>query len=184
MYPNVVFDNIDSSFVEKCFLQAHQGFKDLYANKIILSQKPLGKTNMQAQPVRNLHFWSKKKRAYRITMSNHIKFEQYFKPEELSEEVLVGWFAHELGHVMDYLDRSGWDLIKFAMGYLFFENHRVGTERRADVFAINAGFSDHLVATKQFILEHADLPGFYKQRIKKYYLSIEEVEELRLDKIL
>jgi hypothetical protein len=119
MHPHVVFDNIDSSFVEKCFLQAHQGFKDLHANKIILSRKPLGKTNMQAQPVRNLHFWSKKKRAYRITMSNHIKFEQYFKPEELSEEVLVGWFAHELGHVMDYLDRSGWDLIKFAMGYLF-----------------------------------------------------------------
>lgn len=184
MHQNVVFDNISSPYIRKCFLRAYQGFEALHYNKIILSRRSLSKTNMQAQPVRNLHFWNRKKRAYRVTLSNHIELEQYFKPEDLPEEVLVGWFAHELGHIMDYLNRSGWNLIKFALGYLLFENHRVGTERRADVFAIERGFSDQLVATKQFILEHADLPKKYKRRIKKYYLSVEEVEELRLDKII
>ncbi len=184
MHPNVVFDNIHSSFIKQCFLTAHEGFPDLHENKVILSRKPLGKTNMQAQPVRNIHFFNKKKRAYQVTLSNDIELEKYFKPEDLPEEVLVGWFAHELGHVMDYFDRSGWNLIRFAVGYLLFENHRIGTERRADVFAIKKGFADYLVATKQFILDHSKLPEEYKQRIKKYYMTVEEVEELRLDKVI
>lgn len=184
MHLNVVFDNITSTHIRQCFIQAHQKFEELHQNKIILAKRSLDKTNMQAQPVINWSFWNKEKRAYQITLSNHIELEQYFRPEILPEEILIGWFAHELGHLMDYRARSGWEMITFALKYLFSNDHRVKTERLADVYAIEKGFSDYLVATKKFILEHADLPDKYKERIKKYYLSIEEVEELRLDKVI
>ncbi len=194
MHPNVVFLNIDSPFVKKCFLEVHQAFEELHQNKIFVRFKALKKTNMRAQPVPNLRFWSKKTRQYRITISDHIELEQYFNLEELPGKVLKGWFAHELGHITDYSDRSAFNLIKFGIGYLFFPTHRIGTERRADIFAIEKGFSEYLVETKKFILQHSKLPNDYKSRIEKYYLSVEEVgilsrhleemEELRLDKII
>jgi len=194
MPSNVAFDNIESSFLKNCFLKVHQVYKELHNNKIYLRRRALEKTNMQAQPVINRFFWNKKKRHYHITISNDIELEQYFKIKELPEDVLIGWLAHEMGHLMDYAGRSGWSLLKFGLGYLLFPTHRIGTERRADVFAIEKGFSEYLVATKKFILEHSKLPNTYKERIERYYLSVEEVgilsqqveEEvsLRLDKII
>ena len=38
--------------------------------------------------------------------------------------------------------------------------------------------SHYILKTKNFILNHADITPIYKARIKKYYLSPEEIMEL------
>ena len=91
---------------------------------------------------------------------------------------MVGWIAHELGHIMDYLNRSKPNLIWFGIKYLLSENHIVEAERSADTFAIQQGAEHYILKTKDFILNHASISAKYKDRIKKYYLSPEEIMEL------
>lgn len=172
---NVRFKHIGPGFVRDCFLEALQGFPELEEHEIVLQQSRVSSSNMRAQPLFNLGFFRRARRGYKIEISNHPNFAQYLDLEDLPAEVLVGWFAHELGHVMDYLKRNAWDMIKFALGYWFFSNFRVGAERKADIYAIQQGFAPELIATKKYILAHSDLPNHYKERIDKYYLSPEEV---------
>ncbi len=51
-------------------------------------------------------------------------------------------------------------------------------ERTADTYAIQHGMGDYILKTKNFILDNANLSEKYKQRIRKLYISPEEVMEL------
>lgn len=172
---DIEFKNIKQNFVRNCFRKALQGYPELAERKITLLMRPVARTNMRAQPVIDFYFFNKKRRRYKIEISNHPNFARYLSLEDLPETVLVGWFAHELGHVLDYLHRSAWNMIKFGLGYWWFHNFRIGAERKADVFAIQNGFADEVIATKKYILEQSSLPNRYKDQIRKYYLSAEEI---------
>ncbi|PHI18755.1 hypothetical protein CEQ90_16500 [Lewinellaceae bacterium SD302] len=115
-------------------------------------------------------------------MSDHLEIAQYIKPDELPDNVLIGWFAHELGHIVDYQRRTVLSMIKFILGYILLPTFRSGSERRADLFALKNGFGKELMATKLYILEQSPLPDKYKDRIKKYYMSPDELELLLLNK--
>lgn len=73
------------------------------------------------------------------------------------------------------------NLIGFGIRYLFSENHIVKAERIADTYAVNRGMSDYILETKNFILNHADIDDSYKLRMKKYYLSPEEIMDIVAD---
>jgi len=187
------FVNTDAEHLKACFREAYQGFPELHNRQIIVRKLELKQTTMRAQPVVNHRFFSKKQRQYYIDFSDRMSANYQLKVENLPKEVLVGWFAHELGHVMDYLHRSGWNLMKFGIGYSFFSNFRIGAERKADLYAIAHGFADHIITTKKYILEKSKLPNDYKKRIEIYYMSPDEVAllaqdeeatKLRLDKVV
>lgn len=91
---------------------------------------------------------------------------------------MIGWLGHELGHIMDYQNRSWFNLILFGIKYLFVEKHIVEAERAADTFAVKNGMYTYILKTKNFILNHSELDETYKLRIKKYYLSPEEIMEI------
>ena len=137
---------------------------------------------MRAQPIFNGGIFNRKTRHYRVQMSNHVKIAQYVKPKDLPRDVVVGWFAHELGHVVDYHRKNLLSLIWFIIGYVLFPTHRTGAERRADLFALDRGFGAELMATKVYILDHSSLPNKYKKRIRKYYMSPDELELIIQDR--
>jgi isoaspartyl peptidase/L-asparaginase-like protein (Ntn-hydrolase superfamily) len=58
------------------------------------------------------------------------------------------------------------------------EKHIVEAERSADTFAVNQGMEEYILKTKNFILNHADIDENYKKRIKRYYLSPEEIMQI------
>ncbi len=182
MSPYVSFKNVTTDYLKDCFLKAHIAFDSLHYNPIYLQQLALPDYTMRAQPVLNWHFWKPKRRHYRIQMSNHLKIAQYIQLDELPPKVLIGWFAHELGHLMDYHRRSVWSLFGFILGYVAFPTHRIGAERRADLYALEKGFGEELMATKLYILEQSTLPDRYKDRIRKYYLSPAELEDILREK--
>ncbi len=176
-------------------MKAYKGFPELHSHRLVVRQQAMHITTMQAQPIVNLAFFSRKKRHYIIRLSDNIHLKDQIRVHELPEEVLVGWFAHELGHLIDYLPRTAANLLKFGIGYLAFPNFRIGAERKADIYAIARGFSAPIIATKKYILEKSSLPGHYKTRIERYYMSADEValmvqknekerEKLRMDKLL
>lgn len=174
-------------------MEAYEGFPELHSHRLVARQQAMRVTTMQAQPIVNLAFFSKKRRHYIIRLSNNIHLKDQIRVDELPKEVLVGWFAHELGHLIDYLPRTAVDLLKFGIGYLMFPNFRIGAERKADIFAIARGYSAQVIATKKYILEKSSLPDYYKTRIERYYMSADEValmvqkkerEHLRMDKLI
>ncbi|NNE76582.1 MAG: hypothetical protein HKN31_05860, partial [Pricia sp.] len=92
--------------------------------------------------------------------------------------IMIGWLGHELGHVMDFKNRSGANLIGFGLRYLFSKNYIKRAERMADSYAVAHGMEDYILATKEFILTKAGLSQKYVDRIKRLYLSPEEIMDI------
>jgi hypothetical protein len=134
------------------------------------------KSTMQAQP----DFWSffcgKSKRKYKILISETFKIgDSIYLTKNIPSKVLIGWFGHELGHIRDYQGRGGLNLIGFGLGYVFSERAMKRAERTADSYAVTHGMEDYIIATKNFILNEAHIPELYKRRIRRFYLSPEEI---------
>jgi len=137
------------------------------------------KSTMQAQPDFKSLLKPRAKRKYFIFISEKFKISgQEFKTINVPIEVLIGWLGHELGHILDYQHRGKFNMIWFGIKYLYLEKHIVEAERAADTFAVNQGMEDYILKTKNFILDHADIDENYKKRIKRYYLSPEEIMEI------
>ncbi len=142
-------------------------------------KKEIKKSTMQAQPTYASIFKSRKNRAYVILISEkfHIE-EEEFSILDVEDDVLIGWIGHELGHVMDYRDRSTLNMISFALKYLFSTTHIQEVERAADTYAVKHGMYQYILATKNFILNNTSISPKYKNRIKRLYMSPEEIMEL------
>ncbi len=137
------------------------------------------RSTMQAQPRFSKVLLPGFKREYIIFIKTDFELGAIHSPiEELPNKVLIGWLGHELGHIMDYEQMNNFKLITFGVSYLTSQKAIVNAERRADEFAIRQGMRDYILETKNFILNHADIPQKYKNRIKKYYLSPEEIMEM------
>ncbi|MDF9798283.1 hypothetical protein OKW21_003546 [Catalinimonas alkaloidigena] len=141
-------------------------------------RKDIIKSFMQAQPKWYGIFQGKKRRKYVVKITPALKLKDKSIPvEELPTEALIGWLGHELGHIMDYKNRSGFALIRFGIGYLTSEKYLKKAEQRADMYAINHQLGSEILSTKHFILENAQIPLAYKERIRRLYMSPEEVME-------
>lgn len=142
-------------------------------------KKNIKRSFMQAQPKFSGIFKKRKNRSYYIMISEKLHIEdEEFGVEELPQDVLIGWIGHELGHIMDYRDRKGFNLLAFGVRYILSNNYIREAERAADTYAVNHGMGEYILATKDFILGHANLSEVYKARIKRLYLSPEEIVEL------
>ena len=166
--------------MEKVILTALSYYPSLKETRInFIYKEDIRKSVMQAQPKVSSLFRSKSKRTYNIKISRYLKLnDEQLDITTLPFEVLVGWIAHELGHIMDYKDRSGLAMIGFGAKYWLFENFLKDAERRADVFALDHGLGNMIMETKNFVLNHADIPEEYKNRIRRLYMSPEEFTEM------
>ncbi len=142
-------------------------------------KKNIKKSTMQARPTFGSFFKSRKNRRYVILISETFKIaDKEFLTRHIPDDIFIGWIGHELGHVMDYQNRDKLNLVWFGLKYVFSQKHIVEAERAADAFAVNHGMEDYILKTKDFILNHADITPSYKERIKKFYLSPEEIMHL------
>ncbi|RMA58547.1 hypothetical protein [Ulvibacter antarcticus] len=137
------------------------------------------KSTMQAQPTWTSFFKGRKNRSYIILISQQIQIDgESFTIEDIPGDVLIGWLGHELGHVMDYRDRSNVGMLIFGIKYLYSGSHIQEVERAADTYAIAHGMGDYILQTKNFILDHAHISEKYKERLRRLYMSPEEVMHL------
>ncbi|PQJ79155.1 hypothetical protein [Polaribacter porphyrae] len=146
-------------------------------------KKNIKKSTMQARPTFDSFFKSKKDRKYLILISEKFKISgREFSTIDIPRDIFIGWIGHELGHIMDYQNRNKWNLIWFGLKYLFSENHIIEAERAADSFAVKHKMEEYILKTKNFILNHAEISETYKNRMKRYYLSPEEIMYLVEDR--
>jgi len=139
-------------------------------------QQKIPKTTMQAQPIIGIKALLNGKRTYKITLAKFIENSEKAEVAHLPEEILRGWFAHELGHVMDYEIHSNFGMIRFGLKYLFSEKYKKAVEHKADQYAIENGFGADIIKTKRFIYASDLFSEQYKENMKTYYMSIEEAQ--------
>ena len=166
--------------IKKEAIEALSYYPELYDSAIEFKFKDnIKKSTMQAQPRFASFFKAKEKREYIILISRSIQIEgEKFTMDDIPSDVKVGWIGHELGHVMDYRERTNIGMLIFGVKYLFSSTHIKEVERAADTYAIAHGMGDYILKTKNFILENANLSKKYKERIRRLYISPEEVMEL------
>ncbi len=131
---------------------------------------------MNARPVLSFRRFFLGCHSYEVITGDYVKDSSDMEVNTLPEEVLRGWFAHELGHIMDYRDRTSLGLVMFGLRYLWSRRFRRRSEYVADQYAIRHGFHEEIIAAKRFILENDLLTPEYKAIIDKYYMPIHEVQ--------
>jgi hypothetical protein len=169
--------------IEKEVLKALSFYPELQSVSIhFVFKQNIKKSVMQAQPRIETMFYGKKKRGYNINISSLFKLTHTAIPiHQIPADIMIGWIGHELGHVMDYHNRNVFGMIRFGFGYLFSTKYIQRAERVADTFAVMHGLGHYIIQTKNFILNHAELPEKYKQKIARLYLSPDDiVEQVRL----
>jgi len=172
-------NKIIPAVIEKNVLTALSFYPELKKTPIQFVFKQAIKSSvMQAQPVFNTLIASRKSRAYRINISALFKLTHTAIPiHQLPDAIMIGWIGHELGHIMDYESRSNLDMVGFGLGYVFSADYVKKVERIADSYAVSHGLGAYLIETKRFILDHAELPQAYKNKIARLYVSPEEITE-------
>ncbi len=166
--------------LEEVILTALSFYPELANTRIeFIYHENIRKSVMQAQPKVLSLLRGKKKRVYKVKISRYLKLnDDQLDITTLPFEVLVGWIGHELGHIMDYKDRSGLAMVGFGAKYWLSVKFLKGAERRADLFALEHGLGDRIMSTKNFVLNHEHIPVLYKKRLKRLYMSPEEFTRL------
>jgi hypothetical protein len=142
-------------------------------------KKRLKNCVMQAQPKIKTLFAKKEKRHYKVLISkNLVMIDTSMVVNQLPNEILVGWFAHELGHIMDYKERTAFNMIGFGFKYLTSTSFLKRSERKADALAVKQGMAGHLIKTKKYVLFKSKFTKEYKAKIKDLYPSPEDIVAL------
>jgi hypothetical protein len=115
------------------------------------------------------------KRNYFITVN--LNKEKFLS--ELSQGDIVGWFGHELAHIIEYKKMSNTELFFFTLRYMFDLRFRFSVERRVNVFACNNGFFKELFGVwKKFLSMNSISKRYKKYIIKHYRPDWEDISEL------
>ncbi|RZT00029.1 hypothetical protein EV197_1259 [Aquimarina brevivitae] len=134
------------------------------------------KSFMKAQPKFRTLLKGRRNRAYKILISKRFTVDGLtLALKDLPKDVLVGWIGHELGHIMDYKERSTLNLLFFGIKYLISGPFIRKAEYLADYHAVANGMADYILKTKHFILNHSELSDGYKERIKRFYVSPDRI---------
>jgi len=167
------------AIIEKNVLKALSFYPELKNTAIkFVFKKRLKGSVMQAQPFFRSLLQRRTNRSYRINISALFRLTHTVTPiHQLPEEIMIGWIGHELGHIMDYESRSNRGMVAFGYNYLRSGKYVKQVEVIADTYAVNHGLGSYIIATKRFILDHAELPQAYKDKIARLYLSPDDIVE-------
>lgn len=172
---NITYKGVEDERICDCFRAVMKNFKGLHEYEIILNQGKIKSSTMQAQPIISLKSIFTGVKRYRIKLNHHIRDHEELRITDVPDSVLKGWFAHELGHVVDYKQHSNLSMIIFGIKYLLFKKFKMKVEHDADYIAITYGYHEEILATKRYIVEHDIIGDKYKNKILKYYLTEEDV---------
>jgi hypothetical protein len=141
-------------------------------------KKKIRSSIMQAQPRFTSLLRQRKKRHYRVKISEEFKLiHSRMSMLQIPDTVMIGWIGHELGHILDYESKTNAGMIFFGYRYLFKSGFVKFAEMMADSLAVERGMGYYIIATKRFILDNADLPQGYKDKISRLYLSPDVIME-------
>ena len=134
---------------------------------------------MQAKPKPLSLLSGHKNRVYMVQMMSSMMIEDSIIPiHELPEDALIGWFGHEIGHIVDYESMNVGDIIIFSLKYLFSKQFVMLTEERVDRIAIKHGLGENNIAWKNYVKSQESLPEAYRNKVGKMYIPESEIRKI------
>lgn len=173
---NINFVNIDDALIRNTFTEVFAEYDKLHEYEMTLIQEELKNSTMQAQPIIGITNLFTGKKCYKVQLAETVCDAEELLIEEVPRLVLKGWFAHELGHIVDYEIRSNVSMIGYGLKYTFSDSFKKACEHQADSIAIEHGFHKEIIATKKFLLQNEFVSEAYKEKLRKYYMSISGVK--------
>ncbi len=133
------------------------------------------KQTMNSRPCfRNL-FMRKENRTYRIIINNNTGKEKGLPIAELSEDVRIGFIAHEVAHMLTYDQMNNAQTMKFALKYLLSKKYVYNVERYTDNVAIEHQLARQLYAGTAYCQSCTDLTPQYRAYSNTYGLKLSEI---------
>ncbi len=124
--------------------------------------------------------FSAKKRTYRIVISKKIrKSKEPVRFHSLSFSAQIGVIAHELGHVMDFINKSAFEMAEIGIRYLEENGFKRMLEIRTDLNAIRHGFGyqllEYAILIEELMKQYPEEP--YYQTYFSFYMTPAEIKE-------
>ncbi|MEB2780022.1 hypothetical protein U3A58_06435 [Algoriphagus sp. C2-6-M1] len=162
--------------IRKAFLEVWQHYTSLHRYGFEVVQKHLTSSTMQARPVIDLSQIFGSKRGYQLNVAEKVLDSGDLNVADLPDEVLRGWFAHELGHIVDYENHTNAGMIIYGIRYSLSDQFKREREHEADSIAIRHGFREEIIVAKKYLLENDFISPEYQSQIKKFYMSVRGAE--------
>ena len=169
--------DVKSDKIKRCFVNVLKRYENLHQYHIHLHQKQLSNSTMSAQPVIKWNNLFTGIKEYKIILGFYV-MDSDILVEDIPNQVLEGWFAHELGHISDYEQYTNFEMLLYGIKYLLSSSFKKKVEHEADYIALKKGFRKEIIATKKYILTEGLFSDRYTSIIKKYYLPIEALESV------
>ncbi|MDR1666388.1 MAG: hypothetical protein LBS03_01655 [Bacteroidales bacterium] len=132
------------------------------------------KTSMAARPSVGSMFRKRSKRTYFLIVNRRAKSPQAQLLHEIPFNASVGLMGHELAHVLDYSNRSGWQILCIGIRYLG-KNYRRRMERQTDATAISKGLGQPLYDYARYVIHRSAVGEKYRRYKLTYYMTPEEI---------
>jgi hypothetical protein len=138
-------------------------------------------STMVSRPKLKSIFRSGNKREYEVIVRKPGTSKNGLEWNELSFNSLIGWIAHELGHIVHYNHKTSGGVLFTGIKYAF-PRYRRRMERFTDNLVIQHDLGYALLEGTDYCINHSDAKPHYKKYLEKYYLSPMEIREAINDK--
>lgn len=158
------------------FFVALSKYPELWEKKIEFEGTIMSHT-MEARPTFGSVLKKERKRTYKIYLNNRKGKYKGIHLSKLTFNMRVGFFGHELAHLLSYRFRNGAQLVGMGAKYLFSKKYKRQIERETDMETIRRGLGYPLYETKKLILRYKnlDIPREYRRLSRKNYMTDTEV---------
>ncbi len=158
------------------FYLALSYYPELYDSKIKIESRILF-TTMEARPSNTSVFKNANKRTYKVYINNRRGKTKGVNLAKLNFNSRVGFFGHELAHLLSYQHKNSFQLLGMGLKYVFSKKYKRYTERETDLETIRRGLGFALYESKKRILKDKSLgtSRAYRRNARKNYMTDSEV---------
>lgn len=135
------------------------------------------KTTMATRPRMDGIYYSREKRTYRILINNFIESKDGINYNDVPFNARIGLIGHELGHVVDFMQKSMLRIISNGVAYVLNSPYRKNFEAKVDQITIEHGLGWQLYAFSYFVFHQTDITDDYLDFKEDNYPAPERYEE-------
>ena len=154
---------LDIEKLNNAFFEAKERYNELNDVSIYLKAVPACFFTMRAKV--GLFVFLRKERQYFICINS--KREKLIS--QLSHADLIGWFGHELTHILEYEKMTFRRLVYFTVKYVFNTKFRSLVEKDINAYAFNNGFAQDLFGVWEKLMLFDNISIRYKNYIRENY---------------
>lgn len=158
------------------FYVALSYYPELHNSKIKIEGRIMF-TTMEARPANSSVFKKADNRTYKVYINNRKGKSKGINLAKLNFNSRVGFFGHELAHLLSYQNRNSFELLGMGLKYVFSKKYKRYTERETDLETIKRGLGYPLYESKKRILKDKSLgtSRAYRRNARKNYMTDAEV---------